>query len=50
MNGDGAVDTQDFLLFLNAWAGGDPVADWNEDGTINTQDSLAYLNDWAGGC
>lgn len=50
MNGDGAVDTQDFLAFLNAWAGGDPVADWNSDGTINTQDFLAYLNEWAAGC
>lgn len=50
MNGDGAVDTQDFLAFLNAWAGGDPVADWNGDGNITTQDFLAYLNDWAAGC
>jgi hypothetical protein len=49
-NGDGAVDTQDFLAFLNAWAAGDLLADWNGDGTINTQDFLAYLNDWAAGC
>jgi hypothetical protein len=50
LTGDGLVNTQDFLAFLNAWANGDPLADWNDDGTINTQDFLAYLNDWAAGC
>lgn len=50
LNGDGAVNTQDFIFYLNAWANGDPVADWNGDGSINTQDFIAYLNDWAAGC
>ena len=50
LNGDGAVDTRDFIAFLNAWATSDPLADWNDDGTINTQDFIAYLNDWAAGC
>ena len=50
LNGDGEVDTQDFLAFLNAWSSGDPLADWNADGTINTQDFLAYLDDWSAGC
>jgi hypothetical protein len=50
LNDDGLVNTQDFLVFLNAWATGDPLADWNEDGTVNTHDFIAYLNDWAAGC
>jgi hypothetical protein len=50
LNGDGLVNTQDFLVFLNAWSAGDDLADWNGDGTVNTQDFLAYLNDWAAGC
>jgi hypothetical protein len=49
-NGDGAVNTQDVLAFLNAWNAGDPSADINGDGTINTQDVLAYLNLWNIGC
>ena len=49
-NGDGAVNTQDVLAFLNAWASGDTSADINGDGTVNTQDVLAYLNLWTAGC
>ncbi|VAX40531.1 hypothetical protein MNBD_PLANCTO03-1614 [hydrothermal vent metagenome] len=50
LNDDGEVNTQDFLLFLNAWSAGEPLADWNDDGVVNTQDFLAYLNDWVAGC
>jgi hypothetical protein len=50
LNGDGFVDTQDFLAYLNYWSAGDPVADWDGDGTVNTLDFLGYLNDWAAGC
>ena len=50
LNGDGVVNTLDFLAFLNLWTASDPAADWNDDGTINTLDFLAYLNDWAAGC
>lgn len=50
LNGDGIVNTQDFLVYLNLWSAGDTAADWNEDGTVNTQDFLAYLNDWVAGC
>lgn len=50
LTGDGVVDTQDFLLFLGAWAIGDDQADWDENGTIDTLDFLAYLNDWVAGC
>ena len=49
-NGDEAVNTQDVLAFLNAWAAGEAAADFNRDGTVNTQDVLAFLNAWASGC
>ena len=49
-DGDGTVDTQDVLAFLNAWNAGDSSADINGDGTINTQDVLAFLNLWNAGC
>lgn len=49
-NLDGAVNTLDFLEYLNLWTSGDPKADWNEDGTVNTLDFLAYLNAWTAGC
>jgi hypothetical protein len=50
LNGDGVVNTLDFLAFLNLWTAADPTADWNGDGTVNTLDFLAYLNDWVVGC
>ena len=50
LTGDGLVNTQDMLLFLNLWTSNDPQADWNDDGLINTQDVLAYLNAWTMGC
>jgi choice-of-anchor B domain-containing protein len=49
-NGDGSVNTQDVLAFLNAWTAGDDSADINGDGTVNTQDVLAFLNLWTTGC
>ncbi|HZW10647.1 MAG TPA: FG-GAP-like repeat-containing protein, partial [Phycisphaerales bacterium] len=50
LNGDGTVNTQDFIEFLNLWNAGDDTADWNGDGVINTQDFIQYLNDWNAGC
>jgi len=44
MNGDGVVNTQDVLAFLNEWAAHGCRGDWNRDGTFNTLDVLAYLN------
>jgi Zn-dependent metalloprotease len=49
-NGDGVVDTQDVLAFLNAWVAGDDSADVNGDGEVNTQDVLEFLNLWNAGC
>lgn len=50
INGDGVINTLDFVEFLNAFSTGDDLADWNDDGTINTLDFLAYLNDFNAGC
>lgn len=50
LNGDGQVNTADFLSYLNAWSVSDPIADWNADGAINTMDFIAFLGDWAAGC
>ena len=49
-NGDGDVNTQDVLSFLNAWNAGDSSADVNGDGNVNTQDVLEFLNLWNAGC
>lgn len=47
LDGNGEVNTQDFLAFLNLWVAQESRADWNGDGSINTQDVLRFLNDWA---
>jgi hypothetical protein len=49
-NGDGAVNTQDVIGFLNAWVAGDSRADINGDGAVNTQDVIGFLNLWVAGC
>ena len=49
-NGDGSVNTQDVLAFLNDWSAGNAAADINGDGSVNTQDVLMFLNAWATGC
>lgn len=50
INGDGAVNTQDFLAYLNLWTASDPEADFDGNGTVNTQDFLLFLNEWTAGC
>ena len=49
-NGDGSVNTQDFIAYLNAWSAKDPSADMDDNGVINTQDFIAFLNLWTAGC
>ena len=49
-NGDGSVNTQDVLAFLNAWTSDNPTSDCTGDGSINTQDVLCFLNAWTTGC
>jgi len=50
LNGYGEFNTQDVLMFLNAWVANDARADINGDGTVNTIDVLAFLNLWTAGC
>lgn len=50
LTSDGLVDTRDFVAFLNAWASGDLLADWDRNDIIDTRDFIAYLNDWVAGC
>jgi hypothetical protein len=49
-NGDGEVNSQDFVAFLNAFVAGEPEADFNGDGEINSQDFVAFLNAFVAGC
>jgi hypothetical protein len=49
-NGDGAVNVQDFLSFLQQYAAGSSAADINDDGQINVQDFLSFLQRYASGC
>lgn len=51
-NGDGALNTLDFIAYLNDFTGstsiGDP--DLNADGQVNTLDFLLFLNLYSAGC
>ena len=49
-NNDCAVNSLDFLAFLNAFVAGDRSADINGDGNVNTLDFLAFLNLFVAGC
>ncbi|MCC5786138.1 MAG: hypothetical protein JJU33_05510 [Phycisphaerales bacterium] len=50
LNGDGVVDADDFFLFLQLFADGDPRADFNNDGVIDADDFFAFLAAFAAGC
>ncbi|MCC5785665.1 MAG: hypothetical protein JJU33_03070 [Phycisphaerales bacterium] len=50
LNGDGVVDADDFFLFLQLFASGDPRADINGDGVIDADDFFGYLALFAQGC
>ena len=49
-DGNGIIDTRDFVAFLDAWGSGDPAADFDGDGAIDTRDFVSFLNRWASGC
>jgi hypothetical protein len=49
-NGDGVVNSQDFVAFLNAFTASDPSADFNGDGVVNSQDFVSFLNAFVAGC
>jgi hypothetical protein len=48
--GDGAVNLQDFLSYLQAFAAGEARADFDQNGQVNIQDFLAFLQAFAAGC
>ncbi|TVS08208.1 MAG: hypothetical protein EA423_02025 [Phycisphaerales bacterium] len=50
LTGDGIVDADDFFLFLQLFAAGDPRADFNNDGVIDADDFFAFLTAFAAGC
>jgi hypothetical protein len=49
VTGDGQVNVQDFLAFLQLFAAADPGADFTGDCTVNVADFLAYLQAYAAG-
>jgi hypothetical protein len=49
-NGDGIVDFNDVLAFLNAFNASGPEADMDGDGVIDFNDFLAFLNRYNAGC
>ncbi len=49
-NGDGVVDFNDFLAFMNDYNAGDPRADLNGDGIVDFNDFLAFINLFNAGC
>ncbi len=50
LNGDEVLDGDDFFLFLQLFAAGDPRADFNNDGVIDANDFFIYLNQFYLGC
>ena len=46
-DGNGSVNTQDFLCYLGLWSTVDAGADCDGNGSINTQDFLCYLGLWS---
>lgn len=50
LDGNGAVDVNDFFMYLDLFAAGDPRADFNGDGTIDVSDFFAFLDAFAAGC
>lgn len=49
-DGNGVVDTRDFVAYLDDWAAKRPRADTNGDLIVDTRDFVAFLNAWAAGC
>lgn len=50
INGDGNVNTQDVIAFLNLWVAEDDRADFDDNDLIDTRDVISFLNAWNTGC
>jgi hypothetical protein len=50
IDGNGQVNLQDFLAFLQLFATADPRADFDGNGAVNLQDFLGFLQAFATGC
>lgn len=50
LNDDGGIDFFDVSIFIVAFQGHDPLADWNGDGAFDFFDVSGFLKDYQGGC
>ena len=50
LNGDGALNSQDFFDFVTAFFALQPIADFNDDTFINSQDFFDFLVAFFAGC
>jgi hypothetical protein len=50
ITGDGALNIQDFLAFLQLFASADSRADFDHNGSVNVQDFLGFLQAYGVGC
>ncbi len=50
VSGNGLLETNDFVTFLNAYVSADPSANYNLDAILNTADFIAYLSAYVTGC
>ncbi len=50
LDGSGVLDADDFFLYLDLFAAGDPRADITGNGVIDANDFFAYLDLFAAGC
>ncbi len=50
IDGDGDTDAEDFFMFLDLFAAGDPEADIDADGDTDADDFFAFLDLFADGC
>jgi hypothetical protein len=48
LNRDGAVNSQDLAVLLNAWGASGSAADLNGDGTVGAPDLAILLSRWTG--
>ena len=47
-NGDGVIDIEDLLIFIDNWGGSGPEGDANGDGIVDIEDLLVIIINWSG--